>query len=150
MPVTAPSRGGGPVQKSPRRRDVLAQLQLLVPQQHLSRLHTLPKTKASSTAKRPPPLTLKLSREAQTGTTNTDNSYKSNSLQLTIRQTPYSNRDCPIIAAVTRQNRPVKLWMTTHVEVWRVVVFFFKPFQNQKQKSKHVSNGLNQCLSALI
>lgn len=68
VPETAPNQGGGPVQKNLRRRDVLAQLQLLVPQQRLSHLHTLPTTKASSTAKRPPPLTLKLSKEAQTGT----------------------------------------------------------------------------------
>lgn len=67
VPETAPNQGGGPVQKNQRRHDVLAQLQLLVPQQHLSHLHTLPITKASSTAKRPPPLTLKLSKEAQTG-----------------------------------------------------------------------------------
>lgn len=69
VPETAPNQGEDPVQKSLRRHGVLVQLQLLVPQQHLSHLHTLPITKVSSTAKRPPPLTLKLSREAQTGKT---------------------------------------------------------------------------------
>lgn len=68
VPETAPSQEEGLVQKNLRRHDVLDQLQLLVPQPHLSHLHTLPIMKASSTAKRPQPLTWKLSREAQTGT----------------------------------------------------------------------------------
>lgn len=57
VPETVLSQGGGPVQKNPRRHDVLVRPQQLVPQQHPSRLHTLPIMKASSTAKRPPVLT---------------------------------------------------------------------------------------------
>lgn len=63
----APSQEGGLAQKNQRRHDVLDPLRPLVPQQHLNHLHTLPTMKASCTAKRPPPLTLKLSREVQTG-----------------------------------------------------------------------------------
>lgn len=101
VPETAPNRGGGPVQKSPRRHDVLAQLQLLVPQRHLSHLHTLPIMKASSTAKRPPPLTLKLSREALTGTTTIDKLFNRHSLHMTA----HSNSDSPIVASLTKHNR---------------------------------------------
>lgn len=67
VPETVPNQGEGPVQKSLRRLDDPAQPRQLEPQQHPSRLHTLPTTKVPSTEKRPPALTLKLSNEAQTG-----------------------------------------------------------------------------------
>lgn len=65
---TVQSQGGDPAQKSPRRHGDHGQLQLLVPQQHRSHLHILPRMKVSFTAKKSPPLTWKVNRGAQTGT----------------------------------------------------------------------------------
>lgn len=65
---TVQSQGGGLAQKSQRRPADHAQLQLLVPQQHRSHLHILPRMKVSFTEKKSPPLTWKVNRGAQTGT----------------------------------------------------------------------------------
>lgn len=66
-PETVPNLGEGPAQKNQRSRDAPARPQPPVHPPHLSPHLTLPKTKASSTARKPPPLNWKLSREAPTG-----------------------------------------------------------------------------------